>query len=55
MLEHTLGALVNRIVQPDPKTPPGHTAEQGTSLYYNEFIVYDVAQVKLRYLFWVKM
>lgn len=34
---------------------PGDTGEQGVYLQYNEFIVYDVAQIKLRYLFRVNM
>jgi poly [ADP-ribose] polymerase len=42
-------------LQPDPNTPPGATNVGGAGLYYNEFICYDVAQVKLRYLFRVKM
>ena len=32
-------------------TKPGSTKEPGAYLQYNEFIVYDVAQIKLRYLF----
>jgi len=35
--------------------PPGDTKEHGAYLQYNEFIVYDVAQIKLRYLFRVTM
>lgn len=34
---------------------PGHTGESGAHLQYNEYIVYDVAQIKLRYLFRVQM
>jgi len=34
---------------------PGDTNEAGTNLQYNEYIVYDVAQIKLRYLFRVSM
>lgn len=34
---------------------PGATNEKGVILQYNEYIVYDVAQIKLRYLFRVKM
>lgn len=33
----------------------GDTNEPGAGLYYNEYIVYDVAQVKLRYLLRVEM
>ncbi|ROW09318.1 hypothetical protein VPNG_05860 [Cytospora leucostoma] len=35
--------------------PPGPTAVNGACLEYNEYICYDVAQVRLRYLFRVKM
>lgn len=34
---------------------PGRTDEPNAYLMYNEFIVYDVAQIKLRYLFRVQM
>lgn len=34
---------------------PGDTGVQGAYLQYNEYIVYDVAQIKLRYLFRVSM
>ncbi|KAI6784882.1 Poly [ADP-ribose] polymerase-like protein [Emericellopsis cladophorae] len=40
---------------PDLDQTPGPTGVKGVGLCYNEFIVYDVAQVKLRYLFRVKM
>lgn len=40
---------------PDVSVTPGDTNVAGAGLYYNEFIVYDVAQVKLRYLFRVRM
>lgn len=35
--------------------PPGKTDVVNTSLAYNEYIVYDVSQVKLRYLLRCKM
>ncbi|KAK7740956.1 hypothetical protein SLS53_005019 [Cytospora paraplurivora] len=35
--------------------PPGPTGVNGVCLQYNEYICYDVAQVRLRYLFRVKM
>jgi poly [ADP-ribose] polymerase len=41
--------------QPDTKTVPGATNVSGAGLLYNEYICYDVAQVRLRYLFRVKM
>ncbi|KAH7165698.1 poly polymerase catalytic domain-containing protein [Dactylonectria macrodidyma] len=43
------------IKMPDTTIKPGSTNVKGAGLYYNEYIVYDVAQVKLRYLFRVKM
>lgn len=42
-------------VQPDTSVIPGDTGVNGAGLYYNEYICYDVAQVRLRYLFRVKM
>ena len=41
--------------QPDPSKPAEDTKVQNASLYYNEYICYDVNQVQLRYLFRVKM
>lgn len=41
--------------QPDTKIAPGPTEVQNASLLYNEYICYDVAQVRLRYLFRIKM
>ena len=41
--------------QPDTTQRPGDTGVPGTYLQYNEFICYDVAQVRLRYLLRVKM
>ncbi|KAF4453009.1 poly ADP-ribose polymerase [Fusarium austroafricanum] len=43
------------IKMPDPKVKPGDTNVSGAGLYYNEYICYDVAQVKLRYLLRVKI
>ncbi|EUC29582.1 hypothetical protein COCCADRAFT_8231 [Bipolaris zeicola 26-R-13] len=40
---------------PDVSTPPGKTNVSGAYLLYNEYIAYDVAQVKLRYLLRVRM
>lgn len=40
---------------PDVSVKPGDTKVPNAYLLYNEFITYDVAQVKLRYLFRVKM
>ncbi|KLT38345.1 PARP-domain-containing protein [Cutaneotrichosporon oleaginosum] len=42
------------IKMPDVTTPPGDTNVDGAYLMYNEYITYDVNQVKLRYLFRVK-
>jgi len=41
--------------QPDTKEEPGDTDVENAYLDYNEFICYDVAQVRLRYLLRVKM
>ncbi|KAI8932727.1 hypothetical protein NX059_010218 [Plenodomus lindquistii] len=41
--------------QPDVSTPPGDTGVKDASLLYNEYIAYDVAQVRLRYLLRVRM
>ncbi|KAF9877171.1 hypothetical protein CkaCkLH20_05437 [Colletotrichum karsti] len=43
------------IQMPDTTVTPGDTGIQSAGLFYNEFIVYDVAQVRLRYLFRVKI
>ncbi|KAF4990369.1 hypothetical protein FGRMN_8504 [Fusarium graminum] len=40
---------------PDPDVKPAGTNVPNAGLYYNEFICYDVAQVKLRYLLRVKV
>ncbi|BEI80766.1 hypothetical protein CcaverHIS002_0112950 [Cutaneotrichosporon cavernicola] len=42
------------IKMPDISTPPGDTKVPDAYLMYNEYITYDVNQVKLRYLFRVK-
>ncbi|KAF2279988.1 PARP-domain-containing protein [Westerdykella ornata] len=41
--------------KPDVSVRAGDTGVKNASLYYNEYIVYDVAQVRLRYLFRVQM
>ncbi|KAJ5899994.1 hypothetical protein N7495_004738 [Penicillium taxi] len=38
---------------PDVDTPVGEDSQAG--LWYNEYIIYDVAQIRQRYLFYVKM
>ncbi|KAK2608708.1 hypothetical protein QQS21_002697 [Conoideocrella luteorostrata] len=43
------------IKMPDTTTVPGPTKIDGAWLQYNEYICYDIAQVKLRYLFHVEM
>ncbi|TQV90589.1 poly polymerase (Poly[ADP-ribose] synthetase) [Cordyceps javanica] len=43
------------IKMPDPSKPAENTNVKDASLYYNEYICYDVDQVQLRYLFRVKM
>ncbi|RGP59565.1 poly adp-ribose polymerase [Fusarium longipes] len=40
---------------PDPNVKPGDTNIPNAGLYYNEYICYDVAQIKLRYLLRVKI
>jgi poly [ADP-ribose] polymerase len=47
--------LTNTNEQPDTKEEPGDTDVEDACLQYNEFICYDVAQVRLRYLLRVKM
>jgi poly [ADP-ribose] polymerase len=42
-------------MQPDTSVKPGDTNVQGAGLWYNEYICYDVSQVRLRYLLRVKM
>ncbi|KAH5286539.1 poly-ADP-ribose polymerase [Parastagonospora nodorum] len=42
-------------IMPDMEFNPGPTNVSGAYLQYNEFIAYDVAQVRLRYLFRVRM
>ncbi|MCJ1403491.1 hypothetical protein MMC11_006714 [Xylographa trunciseda] len=43
------------VTMPDTSSPPGPTGVDVNGLYYNEYIAYDVAQIRLRYLFRVKM
>lgn len=43
------------VKMPDTTQAPGDTKVQDASLYYNEYIAYDVAQVRLRYLLRVKI
>ncbi|ERT01326.1 poly [ADP-ribose] polymerase [Sporothrix schenckii 1099-18] len=43
------------VQMPDVSSPPTDTNVPNASLYYNEYIVYDVNQIRLRYLFRVKM
>lgn len=43
------------VQMPDTTVQPGPTNEPGASLQYNEYICYDVAQIRLRYLFRVRM
>jgi poly [ADP-ribose] polymerase 2/3/4 len=40
---------------PDVTVKPSDTGVPGAGLYYNEYIAYDVAQIRLRYLFRVRM
>jgi poly [ADP-ribose] polymerase 2/3/4 len=43
------------VKMPDVSTEPGSTNKLNAYLQYNEYIVYDVSQVKLRYLLRVQM
>ncbi|KAH8675432.1 poly polymerase catalytic domain-containing protein [Xylariales sp. PMI_506] len=43
------------IKMPDTTAKPGATGVPGAYLQYNEYITYDVSQVRLRYLFRVRM
>jgi poly [ADP-ribose] polymerase len=43
------------VIIPDTKVLPTDTNVPGAYLQYNEYIAYDVAQVRLRYLFKVRM
>ncbi|KAK4160598.1 putative poly polymerase 2 [Cladorrhinum sp. PSN259] len=44
------------VSMPDTTVKPGDTpVSNKATLYYNEYIAYDIAQVRLRYLFRVKM
>jgi len=47
--------LLTDLAQPDVAVAPGDTDIEGTVLQYNEYICYDVAQVRLRYLLRVRM
>lgn len=42
------------VLMPDWSVPPGPSGKGG-SLLYNEYIVYDVAQIRQRYLLYVRM
>ncbi|KAK4463012.1 putative poly polymerase 2 [Cladorrhinum samala] len=43
------------VSMPDTTVLPGDTNFPNASLWYNEYIAYDVSQVRLRYLFRIKM
>ncbi|KAL1839107.1 hypothetical protein VTJ49DRAFT_1875 [Mycothermus thermophilus] len=43
------------VMMPDTSVTPGNTNVDGAYLYYNEYIAYDVSQVRLRYLFRIKI
>lgn len=43
------------VEMPDLSQVPGASNEQNAFLQYNEYIVYDVAQIRLRYLLRVEM
>ncbi|KAL1956257.1 hypothetical protein VTO42DRAFT_7517 [Malbranchea cinnamomea] len=43
------------VLMPDTSTPPKDSSVDGLYLQYNEYIVYDVAQIRIKYLFLVHM
>ncbi|KAI0970102.1 poly polymerase catalytic domain-containing protein [Xylaria arbuscula] len=43
------------VKMPDITVTPGPTGVQGTHLLYNEYICYDISQIRLRYLLRVRM
>lgn len=43
------------VQMPDVSTKPGASGVAGAYLEYNEYIAYDVNQIRMRYLFRVKM
>ncbi|GKT41302.1 poly [ADP-ribose] polymerase 2-B [Colletotrichum spaethianum] len=52
---HSDTRIVANVQQPDVSVLPGDTNIPNASLQYNEYIAYNLAQVRLRYLFRVKM
>ncbi|KAF2849085.1 PARP-domain-containing protein [Plenodomus tracheiphilus IPT5] len=50
-----VNSALSGCMMPDVSTPPGPTNVNNASLMYNEYITYDVAQVRLRYLLRVRM
>lgn len=49
------GSTDDCVFQPDMTEPPGPTGIPNAWLQYNEYIAYDVAQLRLRYLLRVEM
>lgn len=47
--------MLTPLSQPDLSVKPGKTKVDNAHLLYNEFITYDVSQVRLRYLLRVKI
>jgi poly [ADP-ribose] polymerase len=43
------------VLMPDTSSPPEETTDSGVYLQYNEYIVYDVAQIRIKYLLLVQM
>lgn len=46
---------LNGTNMPDVSTKPGPSKVHGAYLEYNEYIAYDISQIRMRYLFRVKM
>lgn len=47
--------VTNEFLQPNVSIKPTDSNVPGAYLVYNEYIAYDVDQIRLRYLFRVKM
>jgi poly [ADP-ribose] polymerase len=43
------------VLMPDTASPPKDSDDSNLRLQYNEYIVYDVAQIRIRYLLLVEM
>lgn len=55
LLNYLHGSLTGGITVPDTTVKPGPTNVPNAYLLYNEYICYDISQVRLRYLLRVRM